>query len=997
VPATRLLRAAPFAVATLLLAGAGSAFAGGERRASPRDRAASTISAADASLAVRSLLGRSTFSAASNAVPESKQHGGDDLHLPPTRRAIDLVSKLQMNTPTDRRSPATIGDPVLDGQIADLAIYKNFAYLNSWDDPTCRRGGTFIVDISNPAQPQQTGFLPALAGRYHGEGAHVITLDTPAFQGDLLAVNNEPYTGVDPSTGEPCTDDIFGNGGFDLYNVTDPRRARAVVQGAGDFEDEGTVFETANSSHSVFMWQGRDRRAFLVAVDNIEGTDVDIFEITNPATPRLVGEFDLDEYLAAPANEPPSGVDIVDEGGLGGENDVFLHDLVVKQMGDRFVMLADYWDAGYVTLDVTNPSRPRYIGDSTFDAPDPLTGQEPQEGNGHQAEFSHDNRYILAADEDFSPYRPEDFGITTGPNAGEFPAVSVAGGTSPGFLEDDTMNGPTVYGGYGCDASAPIPPRATAGLPPLEDDEEAIIVLQRGPSQDPNNPEDACFPGEKAENGIAAGYDAVLLTNHHAGESLGVFCGSGDFPPSPPIVTVCTTHEALHLIFGEPNNTTVPYPPGHGPPLGDLGEKVSATASFDGWGYARLIENTPGKMREVDAHAVKEAMNPELAFGFGDLSIHEFATDPTENVAYSAYYAAGMRVFTFGPGGLTEQGKFIDQGGNNFWGVEQFTSGNERYFAGSDRDFGLYIFRYTGPGAAQRPVCINSMAMVPFKGAADVVLPCSDANANPLTRAVTSTPAAGTLSGDANSGAVRYTHRDGTVGATDSFTFTANDGVATSNTATATIVTVARDGGRCFNRYVGTAAKENLMGSGFGDSLHGAAGDDTIDGLGGADCLFGNAGRDQLLGNLGNDRERGGAGKDRIFGGSGRDRLFGGAGPDHLRGSSGNDRVRGGKGNDKVDGGSNNDRVYGGAGTDRLRGGPGRDRVYGGAGRDRLDAGDARLNRLSGGGGNDRLLAVNGKRDVVRCGKGRDFVRADRQDRVAGDCEVVRRAITTRD
>jgi hypothetical protein len=69
-------------------------------------------------------------------------------------------------------------------------------------------------------------------------------------------------------------------------------------------------------------------------------------------------------------------------------------------------MMADYWDAGYLTFDVTNPADPRYIGDSTFDGPDPLTGLSPQEGNGHQGEFSHDNKYILAADEDFSPYRP---------------------------------------------------------------------------------------------------------------------------------------------------------------------------------------------------------------------------------------------------------------------------------------------------------------------------------------------------------------------------------------------------------------------------------------------------------------------------------------------------------------------------------------------------------------------------------------------------------------
>ena len=36
-------------------------------------------------------------------------------------------------------------------------------------------------------------------------------------------------------------------------------------------------------------------------------------------------------------------------------------------------------------------------------------------------------------------------------------------------------------------------------------------------------------------------------------------------------------------------------------------------------------------------------------------------------------------------------------GGNNFWSVERFRSKKyDRLFAGSDRDFGLYILRHTG-------------------------------------------------------------------------------------------------------------------------------------------------------------------------------------------------------------------------------------------------------------------------------------------------------------
>ena len=702
VPASRLRRAAPVAASLALLAWSAPATSadGGSsaQRTTAKDRAPVMVRSASAPAAVRSLLGqRSAFSPTSNF---SIQHDGTDNHLPPSSSHVEVVGKLEMNTPDELRTPETADDAVLPGQIADLAVHKGYAYLNSWDEPTCQRGGTFIVDINDPANPQQIGFLPALEGRYHGEGAHALTLNTTAFQGDILAVNNEQVSA--------CSDpnDPFGYGGFDLYDVTDPRNPQILVQGVGDTGPEGELegdWPTPNSSHSTFVWQGRDRRAFVVFVDNTELHDVDIFEITDPANPRPVGEFDFVDVAAG------QGHDIIDDGGLGGAADIFLHDMVVKEIDGRFIMMANYWDAGYLTFDVTNPANPVYIGDSTFDGPDPLTGQSPQEGNGHQGEFSQDNEFILAADEDFSPYRPGQFEITTGPDAGIYESVSVGGGAAASFLPDLILNGPTVYGGYGCDASDPIPPRDSVGLPALDPGEEAIIVLQRGPASDPDNPEPACFPGEKAENGINAGYDAVLLVNHHAGEAGGVFCGSGDFPASPPIVTVCTTHAALHAIFGEPNDTTVPYPPGHGPPLGDLGENVKADSVFDGWGYTHLIQartdpGDPGKMETIDSYAIKEALNPSYAFGFGDLSVHEFAADPDANVAYSSYYSGGMRVFTFGPGGLVEQGRYIDPEGSNFWGVEVVTTADgERLFAGSDRDYGLYLFRYTGPNAVQKP------------------------------------------------------------------------------------------------------------------------------------------------------------------------------------------------------------------------------------------------------------------------------------------------------
>jgi hypothetical protein len=131
---------------------------------------------------------------------------------------------------------------------------------------------------------------------------------------------------------------------------------------------------------------------------------------------------------------------------------------------------------------------------------------------------------------------------------------------------------------------------------------------------------------------------------------------------------------------------------------------VRATSKFDGWGYAHLYRRGAGKIELVDSYAIPEALDPAFAFGFGDLSIHEFATDPGQNLAYSSYYAGGVRVFRFDSSGLQEVGHYIDAQGNNFWGIETFTAGSnlagnlegKRLFAGSDRDHGIFIFRYTG-------------------------------------------------------------------------------------------------------------------------------------------------------------------------------------------------------------------------------------------------------------------------------------------------------------
>jgi hypothetical protein len=573
------------------------------------------------------------------------------------------------------------------GLVADVAVNPagTYAFLANWGEAKCALNseaggqnnpdaGAWVIDIRDLSNPTTVGFIPSSQDSRPGEGMQVVHITTQFFNGDLLVMNNEQ-----------CGKN--GKGGVSLFDVTDPLQPFKVSEHFGD--RGGVVAGDANDIHSAFAWD-TGPNAYVVMTDNFEGTDVDILDITKPNRPRLIAELNLNTaFGGAILQSSPSNL-----------TEVFLHDMVVKQIGGNWVMLLSYWDGGYVQLNVNNPASPILIGDTDYASIDPELlesaglSQAP-EGNGHQNEFTLDNTFFIGTDEDFAPYQTGDFQITTGPFASVYPSGIVPGAAAPAILPDLTLNGPTVYGGYGCPASAPIPsPSSIPGyLASLLPGEEKIVVLQRGPSGDPSAPEDACFPGEKAHEAFLANWDAVLFVQRHGGVENPPFCGSGAFVDD--IVGVCTNHEAYHKLFNTPVSFT-PYP--DGPAIGTVGEKIDVGSEFDGWGYVHLFSNTlsGGKFAELDTYAIDEAHNPAFAFGFGDLTVHEVATDPqSASHAYLSYYAGGLRSLEIVGNELVEVGGYLDPNGNNFWGVEAFVRDGCTYIAGSDRDSGLWLFKRT--------------------------------------------------------------------------------------------------------------------------------------------------------------------------------------------------------------------------------------------------------------------------------------------------------------
>ena len=111
---------------------------------------------------------------------------------------------------------------------------------------------------------------------------------------------------------------------------------------------------------------------------------------------------------------------------------------------------------------------------------------------------------------------------------------------------------------------------------------------------------------------------------------------------------------------------------------------------------ASFSHDMTGSISQIDTYTVPEAQDPAFATDYGHLSEHEVAMAPENGIAYLSYYSAGLRVVQYGKDGIHEVGAFIDEGGNNFWGVEVWHDENgEEFVLASDRDFGLYILKHT--------------------------------------------------------------------------------------------------------------------------------------------------------------------------------------------------------------------------------------------------------------------------------------------------------------
>ena len=511
--------------------------------------------------------------------------------------------------------------------VTDVWAHGNYAYLGTFDDIICSLDttGVHIVDISNPSAPVKVGFVPAKPGTRNND-VKVAHLDTPHFSGEILVASNEgcgspflPRLHANGRGGPP------GQGGVAIWDVTDPTKPRALKQNFLKFD-----------VHNTFIYQ-QGQNAYMLVVDDENIQDLTIVDITKPQSPKVIAVTGQQDW---PSN-------IADE--IGANAGVFLHDVWVQDNNGFKTAYLSYWDAGLVLLDITDPTAPVFLGDSTYSDPDPLSGEAPA-GNGHVAVPNADGTRVLLGDEDFSAGALDTFTF----NGVTYP-VAEGGFTPPTFtLSGGSFGGPIHWtGGQGC----------TLG----EIDRDAvpgeIALIQRG----------TCFFSTKAANAQAKGYAGFIVANDAArGDALiSMSAGTADVITIPGYFVGNSTGEIMKS--GE-------------------GALVAATGIFDGYGYLRLLDvSNPSNIVEVDQFATEGVLaNPPLS---GDRTMHNIVVNGGTQ-AYISWYADGMRVLDFGGDNISEVSHFVDTvNGSNFWGVylHGHPNGNT-YILGSDRSTGLWIF-----------------------------------------------------------------------------------------------------------------------------------------------------------------------------------------------------------------------------------------------------------------------------------------------------------------
>ena len=553
-------------------------------------------------------------------------------------RNISLVGALQL-------------DPFNHGDHADVAAYKNLAFVGKWRE-SCPGTGVDIIDISNPSKPVKIAD----------------TLDHPDTSMEDMQAMRIGERDVLAIGLQDCGNTLgVGKVGLELYDITNPATPQ-LLSFFNTFVPCGCP--VGHGAHELDLAKTPDGRALaLLAVPNVEvatanpatgllgGTgDLLILDISNPATPTLIGEWGV-------LDEPSLGFAQSFTLRQGGDPRVLGHSVRASADGTRAYL--SYWDAGFITLDISDPANPIMLGRTTY-----LPGEE---GNAHSADEARGGNLLVAADEDFTPYG---LVFTSSAFAGNLPAVEAIF-ISPTIadLPGREMVGEVAHVGPGCPAGA-----IASGSPEdpyLADPNGKIALIEAG----------RCRFDHKIARAQLAGATGVIVyaIPGIVGERL--LDMSGNDPTTLPSgETVDITIPAIFVR----RSTAFLLINGAAPVT------ARAVSEFNGWGYLRVFDiSDPAQPIQVGSYATVNVSNENVA-SEGWWTVHN--PEVRGNTVYASWYSDGVRVIDISqPSAPREIGFWTGLGAPsnappvNIWSV--IPHGN--LLLASDMNFGLYILKLT--------------------------------------------------------------------------------------------------------------------------------------------------------------------------------------------------------------------------------------------------------------------------------------------------------------
>ncbi|HVY59810.1 MAG TPA: hypothetical protein VHA77_18305 [Xanthobacteraceae bacterium] len=237
-----------------------------------------------------------------------------------------------------------------------VVVDGNFAYIGHMDAPH----GTTVVDVSDPRKPRSVASIPIAQGLH----SHKVRVAN-----GVMLVNQE-------INNRAAAEAAGLKGGLIIYDVADPTRPREISR-----------WECGGLGVHRFTFDGR--YAYISPeMDGYVGNIVMILDLADPCRPTEVGRWWMPGQWTAGGEVPT----------WPGRNHRCHHPI---RMGDR--LYVSYWQGGFVILDISDMSAPKFIGGLDWSPPYPWPTHSTV-----PVPFTIAGRsWMIVADEDVMPLDPK--------------------------------------------------------------------------------------------------------------------------------------------------------------------------------------------------------------------------------------------------------------------------------------------------------------------------------------------------------------------------------------------------------------------------------------------------------------------------------------------------------------------------------------------------------------------------------------------------------------